>query len=117
MKRVLFPFLAFLAGTLGHAATAGDERNCLDVRAISGFEIKSEQWVFVDVPDRRYKVTFSMACLKRTPHTMRVEGRGRCLAPGDVVAFVHVPSDNSTASGIEERCIVRSVEPVSEAKP
>lgn len=112
MKRALSFCFALLAGVVAQAAVAADEspsgKNCADVRGIGKWRVKDPRTLFVNASQNRFMVVFSTECLGPSPSRLRIEARGACLAPGDLMTFSRArPRGGETA--IDYRCVVDQV--------
>jgi hypothetical protein len=84
-------------------APASDADRCLFSSQVSGWSELDARNVVLRAGPRRFQVTFLAACRQaRWAHAARVETKGQCVRPGDVIVF-------SSSDGFHERCIINEV--------
>jgi hypothetical protein len=84
-------------------APASDADRCLFSSQVSGWSELDARNVVLRAGPRRFQVTFLAACRQaRWAHAARVETKGQCVRPGDVIVF-------SSSDGFHERCIIDEV--------
>jgi hypothetical protein len=117
---------AVLAANAG-VASAADEpakpSSCAQVRSIDQWDVIDDRTAIIwTTGNRRFKVTFTTSCRDmKHAHFAEISRRassGLCLSPGDDIVFgrKHPKMRNDTPQE-EQRCMVKSIEPMPEEAP
>ena len=109
--------VALPAQTTFAAADQAKPSSCAFVRSINNWKPIDDQTAIIETsPRRKFKVTFATPCRElKWAHFARLDPRPSsavCLSAGDVLVFGRGALFPSGRAEFEERCMIRTIEPL-----
>lgn len=120
-----FAVLAAFGAALGGPVLADDQpapapqSSCAFTRSVDSWKVIDEESIYLFTsPQTRFKVTFMAPCREvKWAVFARVDSRPRgkvCLSAGDALIFGRESPMSRDRLGLEERCVIKSIEPAPE---